>query len=520
MSDFYAFYEYLESGGEKLFTAVCLPAKTGKFPIIIYRTPYADSEIDADPQALADRFAKDHLGTLAKGYGYVYQHCRGRGKSSGDFLPYINEREDGLNLQDWIRKQPFYSGVLLLDGASYTSSVHLVCAPFADDVKAAVLAIQDCERYAMSYRNGFLKTGSKCKWTWENYKKNTLKERKSYSPADTLIRPFTDFSKVMFGEGHPSIDEASLHPDPKDEFWNTRLGGVEAKGAVKDSKTAILLLTGFYDIYTHGMFEMWRSMGEETRARSAFVVHPYDHRIRGTCPPIAFEGGDRGGIITSWFEHVLKGAEPPVEVGRVTYYEIFDNRWHTDDFVAPEKSLTFTLGEGERTYIYDPENPASFRGALTNSFGGSDWQDKPNSRQDIISLYTPEFSVDTEIKGQMRARLRVRSSCEDTCFYMRISLAKEEGDFGLRDDINQISAFKENYLPGEEAEIEFSFDEHAFLVKKGEKLRIDISSSCYPTFFCHTNVKGLYSVQKETKIAENTVILDKSYLNVFVNERN
>ena len=44
------------------------------------------------------------------GYAVVFQHCRGRGKSSGDCIPYINEREDGLSLQDWIRNQPFYNG--------------------------------------------------------------------------------------------------------------------------------------------------------------------------------------------------------------------------------------------------------------------------------------------------------------------------------------------------------------------------------------------------------------------------
>ena len=115
----------------------------------------------------------------------------------------------------------------------------------------------------------------------------------------------------------------------------------------------------------------------------------------------------------------------------------------------------------------------------------------------------------------MKAKLRVKSDCEDTGFYMRISVRKPEGDFGLRDDITKISNFNPDYIPGEEAEVLFSFDDISFMVKKGEALRIDISSSCFPTFFPHTNYKGLYSVQTERKEANNTVVLDKSSLTVF-----
>ena len=60
----------------------------------------------------------------------------------------------------------------------------------------------------------------------------------------------------------------------------------------------------------------------------------------------------------------------------------------------------------------------------------------------------------------------------------------------------------------------FSFDEHAFVIKKGEKLRIDISSSALPHYVRHTNNKGLFSEQTKTKIATNTVILEKSYIEI------
>ena len=204
-----------------------------------------------------------------------------------------------------------------------------------------------------------------------------------------------------------------------------------------------------------------------------------------------------------------------MEKKRKSYFKInqnksFENKWCTDDFIESGKSLTFILGDKEVTYTYDPQNPATFKGGLSTNFGGCEWQDKPHQREDIITVYTPEFEKDTIIKGKIKVLLNVKSNCEDTCFYVRLSLCKSEGDYGLRDDINQISNFNENYIPNSEIQMDFSFDEHAFKVAKGEKIRIDISSSALPHYVRHTNNKGLFSTQRTIKIADNTVILNKS----------
>ena len=63
--------------------------------------------------------------------------------------------------------------------------------------------------------------------------------------------------------------------------------------------------------------------------------------------------------------------------------------------------------------------------------------------------------------------------------------------------------------------MDFNFDEHAFLVKKGEKIRIDISSSAYPFYVPHTNIKGLYSLIDNYKIATNKIDLSKSTLTIY-----
>ena len=502
-----------------MFTVVCLPSEIGKFPTVIVRIPYVDDEENIPEQIICDNKLKEYKIWLDNGYAIVFQHCRGRGKSTGECVPYIYEREDGLFLQEWIRHQSFYNGELYFTGRSYFSTVHFVTAPFADDVKGAVLQIQDCERYNCNYRNGFYKIGLHGSWYVDMYKKKSI-PNKNYTTDSYNMLPLSDFSKTVFGENAEDFDEILKHPNRNDAFWETRFGGGEAHDAIKHANIPILLVTGFYDIYTGGIFDMWNSLDNDTKSKSALAVHPFEHGFTcdGSGQPINFKNGNIDtefeNFPVEWLNSVRGNCEPPFQKGKVTYYKLFDNKWCCDDFSPAEQYQKIGLGNRVVSYQYDPDHPATFKGGLSTNFGGNAWQDAPNLREDIITVYTPEFIEDTFVKGKIHAKLNVKTDCEDTCFYMRISLCKAEGDYGIRDDINQISNFDSSYIPNTEIEMSFLFDEHAFVIKKGEKLRIDISSSAFPHYVRHTNNKGLFSEQTKIKIANNTVMLEKSYIEI------
>ena len=512
-----AIFNYLENNKAKLFTIACLPQSNKTFPTIIMRSPYVDSDELLTEEAICENKLKEYKTWLDNGYAVVFQHCRGRGKSTGDCIPYINEREDGLFLQEWIRQQPFYNGELYLCGGSYTSSVHFVTAPFADDIKGAVLRVQDCERYNCNYRNGFYKIGLHGNWYVNMYKRKSI-PNKNYTTESYNMLPLSVFSKTVFGENAEDFDEILKHPNKNDAFWKTRYGGGEAHNAIKHANIPILLVTGFYDIYTGGVFDMWNALDEQTKSKSALAVHPFDHGCNGEGQPVNFENGNINkefeNYSVKWLDSIRGKSESPFPKGKVTYYKLFDNKWCCDNFSKPEEYQKIGLGNGTVSYEYNPNNPATFKGGLSANFGGNAWQDKPNLRNDIITIYTPEFTEDTFVKGKIKARLKVKSDCNDTCFYIRISLCKIEGDYGLRDDINQISNFCADYTPNTEIEMDFFFDEHAFVIKKGEKLRIDISSSAFPLYVRHTNNKGLFSEQTTIKKAVNSLILENSYIEI------
>ena len=282
-----SYFEYLEFSNNNLFTLICLPDNDGKFPTVIMRSPYVKADKNLSEEELCQNALKAFEPWTQNGYAVVFQHCRGKGKSTGDYIPYIFEREDGLFLQEWVRKQPFYNGEIYLSGGSYTSAVHFVTAPFADDIKGCVLHVMDCERYNITYRNGFYKIGNFGRWFVDIYKENN-KLIKDFSEESFNLLPLSEFSKTYFGKNIEYLDEILKHPNKNDTFWKTRYGGGESHNAIKNANIPILLVTGFYDFFVGGIFDMWNSLDMDTKSKSALAVHPFDHGCNGEEQPINF----------------------------------------------------------------------------------------------------------------------------------------------------------------------------------------------------------------------------------------
>lgn len=505
----HSFYVYLELNNERFFTVCLLPEASGKFPIVISRSPYVKRTVDMPEEKIVQEYYDNVKLWLDRGYAMLFQHCRGQGKSTGAFVPYIHEREDGLAFREWIRSQPFYNGELYLLGGSYTASLHYATAPFEADIKGAVFEVQDSERYRLWYRNGQMRKGH-ANWHFGLYK-DRCSLNKNFDMTSFSELPIKGLSRRALGEYADDFEQMLEAPSPLHEFWSTRFGGSDTKDALVDSDIPILLTTGYNDYYVGGVFDMWRKMSEQTKMKSALLVSPYDHgdsyhRDHG----VLFPSGSRKQAFgedyqIAWFDHIRKGAPIPFEKGIVTYYRVFENVWKGDPFKSTEGNLTIPLGCGVSSFEYDPLSPPSFR---QEGLFAEDLKD----RRDVLSICTPAFDADTFVKGQMRVALAFESSVPDTSVYVRISIKKAEYTYVLRHDITSLCYQLGNYTENSVVMLNFCFDEYAFLIKKGECLQLDISSTDNNTYVCHTNKKGEYYLHNETERAENKVYLDKSYL--------
>jgi predicted acyl esterase len=394
-------------------------------------------------------------------------------------------------------------------GGSYTSSLHYATSPFEKDIKGAVLEIQDSERYRLWYRNGQMRKGH-ANWHFGLYKPK-CNLNKSFSMKSFSELPLKGLSERVLGDRAEDFEQMLEAASPSHEFWSTRFGGIDTKDAVTDADIPILLTTGFNDFYTGGVYKMWNRMSESTRAKSALLVSPYNHGDSySKSNGVSFPTGQRRQAFgdyyqMAWFENIRKGSALPFKKGVVTYYRVFEDRWQEDFYGTPTKETTVPLGRETVSFEYDPKDPPAFReeGALAEDFDG---------RKDVVSLYTPPFDRDVFVKGQMKAKLTVESNCSDTSFYARISIKKREYTYVLRHDITSLCYQLGDYRENSMARLDFCFDEHAFLIKEGECLRIDVSSTDDNTYVCHTNKKGEYYLQTETERAENKIYLDRSCL--------
>ena len=95
--------------GIRLSTDVYLPPGDGPWPAILMRTPYGKEASEPLLRALS-RY----------GYAVVGQDCRGTGASEpGQWDMYMYEKEDGYDLVDWVRAQPWSNGKIGGTGGSY-----------------------------------------------------------------------------------------------------------------------------------------------------------------------------------------------------------------------------------------------------------------------------------------------------------------------------------------------------------------------------------------------------------------
>lgn len=502
-------YRYLQFNGENFFTIILLPEKHGKFPVVVYRSPYVKRTTDMLEDYIMEECYEDHKNWLERGYAVVFQHCRGQGKSTGAFVPYVQEREDGLALRLWIRTQPFYNGEIYLVGGSYTASLHYATAPFEEDVKGAVLEVQDSERYRLWYRNGQMRKGH-ANWHFGLYKEKCHLD-KNFNIKSFSKLPLCGLSKDVLGEYAEDFEEMLKSPFPTDEFWTTRFGGIDTKDSIINANIPILLTTGYNDYYIGGVFDMWKKMKEQTKRKSALLVSPYNHgdgynSDNGIC----FLNGKRSEAFgrdyaIDWIDNIRYNKPIPYKKGVVTYYRTFEDRWEGDFYKTPTKILTLNLCQGERSFIYDPSDPPCFResGLIREDLG---------LRKDVVSLCTAPFVDNVFVKGQMKMRLSVESDCQDTAFYVRISIKKEDFTYILCHDITSIGYQLGNYEPNTMVLLELVFDEYAFLIKKGESLQIDISSADDNSYIAHTNRKGAYWSQAQSQTACNKIYTDKSCL--------
>jgi putative CocE/NonD family hydrolase len=106
--------------GVVLRADVLRPAESGKFPVLVYRTPYGKD-------AAQEEYTTFRYG-VERGYAVLLVDVRGRYHSGGEFRPYENEGRDGYDTLEWAASQPWSNGAVGTFGLSYPGAVQWLAA--------------------------------------------------------------------------------------------------------------------------------------------------------------------------------------------------------------------------------------------------------------------------------------------------------------------------------------------------------------------------------------------------------
>ncbi len=509
--------------GAEMVTWVSLPGDgTGKYDVILIRNPYVEAPPEDTPfetEAEEDAFSQN-------GFAFVMQHCRGRGGSDGDFVPFYREKKDGLDAIAWVEKQS-WAGDIYLMGGSYLCYTQLaVLADVPPSVKGAYIAVMTNNWKQLSFKNGVLKADTSSIWYLDMYHAWDLVHGDPYKSYEEewFKNPLSEYGRRVWGYDVESYNNAFLAQSDPALYKDY---AVQAVDAMKKCRIPIVMLTGWTEPFFNGTWQMWKELSGEMREKSAFIVGPWSHGPFVLDEwPYSFENAeyDEMPVVLDWFNHLRYGTPlQHLREGHIKYYEIGQNAWnYAKDWPEGEKASVWYLGKGSLTeekpapgevsYDADPLHPASFPGGPC-TFGtgeiGFAKQPEPDFRDDVKSFLSAPLEKEINVAGRIEAELEVGTDRDATMFLIRVSCVTEKGDaVPMQDCPLELP----ETTPGERIRAKFATDPIVWTLHKGERIRLDVASADAHSYRVHNNVRGDWFTMRDTAVAHNTIYFGESVL--------
>jgi len=539
--------------GIRLFSNIYKPDAEGKFPAILIRTPYNKSnycEYSSFPVYAAQR-----------GYVVIIQDVRGRYSSEGEFLPYVQETDDGYDAVEWAATLAYVNGKVGMYGCSYLGAVQWLAA-IADPPHLQAIFPQ------CTFANGrhFFYFGGTFDLSWISWLYGRLpdlkRHRNSGENLSTHKEDFPSWEKnkwqwlkylplkdfPLLKEFCPYYYEWLAHPHDG-SFWD--FANIEK--AHKNVSVPAYNLTGWFDDGYGQPGAIFNFLGmkangktEMARKGQKLIIGPWTHCNSESSKSGDLDFGPQAIIDTDtlairWFDHWLKDIdtgimeEPPIRL-----FVMGDNEWRDEKEwpLSRAESASFYLhskgsanslwGDGSLTrekpagekpdrFIFDPSNP------VTDYFfeepGARDLK-SIEVRNDVLVYTSDPLKKDMEVTGPIRAQIFASSSAEDTDFVVKVS---DVHPIGYSQNITPplsgvIRARYRNsesepslLTPGHiyEFAVDLMFTSHVF--KKGHRIRVSITSSYFPLIDRNPNTGHPFGTDSEMISAKQTIFHDDKH---------
>ncbi len=512
--------------GAKMKTHIYKPHGIKILPVLFQRSCYPNDQVFYD--TYGKEFAR-------RGYGYVVQYSRGTGGSEGVWEPNVNERDDGIDAINWLNDQPWVESIGFF-GASYLALTGwAIIDQLPPKVKGMYLSVYGTNRFASAYNDGLFRQDILTAWSMGN----TGKELHADLIESCKYRPQIHVDEDLWGVSLPWYRDMISHTDFTDDYWQKGFWSILRTNPTK-VKVPVVIEEGWYDHHLGSALSGYNDMPEDVKNNTLVRIGAWNHgmfcALEGhTCHHLENETIRP---IYDWAQTLLKEKKHPKS--GVSLYIVGRDQWlNADQWPQADRCEKFYLDTAfnalsknapkahTSSFVYDPENPVPSHGAescfASHDAVGSLKQPKPSYREDVLSFISEPFEENTLILGKISADLYVSSDAQDTAFSMKVMEVFDNGDaYNIRSGITTLayrghSDHRQTYTPDEIVKVNIETWDIAWEVKKGSRLRLDISSSDFPQYCAHSNYPGVWALQDRTKKAVQTIYSGKdmpSVLNI------
>jgi len=550
--------------GVSLYSDLFIPEGNGKYPVLLQRTPYNRTSPFARSMSL-DSIAAALSGYVVMVQD-CRGRFESEGEFH-PFVNEINDGYDTIEWianQDWCD-----GNVGMFGGSYVGATQWLAAMSQPPALKAITPGITASNYHeGWTYQGGAFELDFNLSWSlihlvsanYENLVNN-------FGAPPDKIEELTDMADRLMDEySHLSLkDWPGLkgigdfyyrwleHPE-YDDYWKS----IAIEEHYNNIDVPALSIGGWFDIFMGGTIKNYTGMSENgktsnARSNQKLLIGPWVHP--GMLPGFpgvtvgeeyfgirSYSGViDMHGILLKFFDHHLKGIqnglsdEKPINIfvmGENVWRE--ESEWpllravNTNYYMSSNGNANSRNGDGllttnpsdnidTDTFTYDPQFPVPTKGGglcCYDSLGGAGSFDQSDVelRNDVLVFSTPILDKDVEVTGPIIVKLYASTSGKDTDFTAKLVdvYPDDEKATNLTDSIIRAryrnGTKKADLLtPNEVYEYTIDLLSTSNVFKKGHKIRIDISSSNFPSFDRNLNTGG--TIGEETDFIKATQIV-------------
>ncbi|MGO3740595.1 MAG: CocE/NonD family hydrolase [Marinomonas foliarum] len=484
--------------GTKLAYRAWLPSDADDKPVpaILEFLPYRknDGTIVRDEITMAQ--------TAEQGYACIRVDLRGCGESEGHTTDEYTEQElqDGFDIIAWLAKQPWCSGSVGMVGISWGGFNSLqVAALNPPALKAIITQCSTDDRYAtdVHYMGGCLLNDN---LDWASFFWAYAQGR---APDAKLVGEGWKEQWLDRLNKMPFLAKPWLTEQVRNDYWK--------HGSICEDYSAIKIpvyaMSGWADNYRDTVFRLLENLVDVPRKG---LVGPWAHKY----PNIAYPNPKMDYVKESvrWWDRWLKGVENGIDdepeltyymqdsVRPQTDYDMRPGQWVSEpSWPSPQTEMkTFYPSNGQlldtpqptalAQQICSPQTVGLNGGRLCVGIRLAMEQPADQRADDAGSMCfdTLPLKDDLAIAGQVMANLAIRSDKPTANLAVRISDVHPDGavtriSVGVLNLTHRDShEFVEPLTPGELYNVKVPVTHVAYKVPAGHKLRISVSTACWP----------------------------------------